>query len=437
MENSQLSNSLTSLREAIKEAHDVYARKRPKSAELSTKARQVMPGGNTRTLLSYRPFPTAMARGEGCRLQDIDGNDYLDLCGEYSAGLFGHSERTIHDAIRGALSNGVSLAAVGAAEEALARGICSRFSSIDRIRFTNSGTEANIMALTAARAYTQRSKVLVFRGAYHGGVLSFPVSGPTTSVPFPFLFGDYNDVEGTLATIRDSGSDIAAVIVEPMLGAGGCIPGSPEFIKAIRQATVETGSLLILDEVMTSRMSTGGMQRRLGISPDMTTLGKYLGGGMSFGAFGGRREIMELFAESIPHAGTFNNNVLSMAAGTAALEVFGDQAANDLFHQGESLRNRLNTACCGTGLMFTGLGSLITPHFRPGPIDRPYRAHEREDLLRELFFFDMLDAGIYTARRGMIALSLPVSQSDLDFYLSSVVEFTKKRAGIIQQSGFE
>jgi glutamate-1-semialdehyde 2,1-aminomutase len=421
---------------AVAAARAQYVAARPRSAALHDQALAVMPGGNTRSVLAYGPFPTAMARGEGCRLWDVDGHEYLDLCGEYTAGLFGHSNPLIHAAINDAMGRGLNLAAVGAPEVAFARLLVDRFPSIELVRFTNSGTEGNLMALTAARAFTGRSSVLAFRGGYHGGVLTFPAAGASkVTAPFPFVMGDYNDVAGTLALAREHDADLAAIIVEPMLGSGGCIPADPAFLRTLRDVATETGALLIFDEVMTSRMSAGGMQERLGIVPDLTTLGKYVAGGMSFGAFGGRADVMDLFANTLPHAGTFNNNVLSMAAGAVAMgQVFTAEVADGLFMRGEALRAALNAVCAGVGMQFTGLGSMLAPHFRLGAVDRPYVVTAAEEGLRELFFFDMLAAGLYLARRGMVALSLPVGQAELDRFVGAVAEFVAMRRGLLGQS---
>lgn len=213
--------------EVVAEARERYAARRPRSQALHERARQVMPGGNTRSILAYGPFPTAMARGEDCRLWDLDGHEYLDLCGEYTAGLFGHSEPRVHAVLHAALERGVNLAAVGEAEEQLARLVCDRFPSIDLVRFSNSGTEANLMALMAARAFTGRSHVLAFHGGYHGGVLTFPVAGASpVTVPIPTVLAKFNDADAAVALIREHSGELAAVIVEPMLGSGGCIPGA-------------------------------------------------------------------------------------------------------------------------------------------------------------------------------------------------------------------
>ncbi len=421
---------------SVEEARTQYAAKRPASAALHAQAAAVMPAGNTRSVLSYGPFPTAMARGEDCRLWDIDGHEYLDLCGEYTAGLFGHSNPRIHAVLHETLTRGINLAAVGAAETRLAQILVGRFPSFEKIRFANSGTEANLMALTAARAFTQRPEVMVFRGGYHGGVLTFPLAGPSAAtVPIPFVHADYNDIDGAVATIRAHAGTLAAVILEPMMGSGGCIPATTEFLTTLREATRAHGILLIFDEVMTSRMAAGGLQQRLGVIPDMTTLGKYIAGGMSFGAFGGRDDIMALFASTLPHAGTFNNNVLSMAAGGVAMgEIYTAEVAEALYERGEALRKAVNATCNagGTAMHFSGRGSMLNVHFRGGPILRPYAAGADEEALRELFFFDMLDAGLYLARRGMVALSLPVGAADLDRFVAAVGEFVQARGPLLR-----
>ena len=420
---------------ALEEARAAFTARNPASLARFTDAAAVMPGGNTRSVLFHAPFPLAVARGEGCLLWDLDGHRYIDFLGEYTAGLFGHSHPAIGAAIRGALAGGINLGGHTVVEARFARAVCGRF-GLERVRFTNSGTEANLMALATARARTGRGKVVAFAGGYHGGLLTFAGGGSPINAPFDVALAPYNDSAGARAVIETHHADLAAIIVEPMLGGGGCIPGTPEFLASLRQGASEAGALLIFDEVMTSRLAPGGLQSTLGIRPDLTTLGKYVGGGMSFGAFGGRAEVMDVFdprrADALPHAGTFNNNVLTMAAGLAALtEVYTPEAAAALNARGEALRARLNRIASGTVLQFTGLGSMMTAHFRAGPIRSPADAATGNAGLKELFFFDLLAAGLWFARRGMINLSLPIDDAACDALADAVAEFTALRGRLL------
>jgi glutamate-1-semialdehyde 2,1-aminomutase len=428
----------SSLEAALADARERYAAARPQSARIHQRARGVLPGGNTRSVLFYTPFPTAMARGHGCHLEDVDGHSYIDFCGEYTAGLFGHSEPRIQAALHAAIDRGLNLAAVGEHEGRLAALLCARFPSLERVRFTNSGTEANMMALGAARAFTGRAGILAFRGGYHGGQLTFVGGGSPLNAPIPVSLADYNDARQAAELLRANADEIGAVILEPMMGSGGCIPATPQFLAGLRAATREAGVLLVFDEVMTSRHSSGGLQKVHGVTPDLTTLGKYVAGGMSFGAFGGRADVLDLFDGHRPgaliHSGTFNNNVLSMAGGLVAMgEIFDAAAADALYARGEDLRTRLNAVCRerGVGMQFTGLGSMMQPHFRTGTIERPYAASPREEALRELYFFDLMAAGVYIARRGMIALSLPVGEAECDRLVAAVEEFCTLRRSLM------
>ncbi len=425
---------------ALAEARERFVVVNPASLAAHVEALSVMPGGNTRTVLFHPPFPLTMVSGQGCRLRDADGHWYVDLLGEYTAGLFGHSNRVIRAAIDAALDRGVNIGGQGPMEARLARVICDRFPSIDLLRFTNSGTEANLLAVSTAVAHTRRRGVLVFEGGYHGGVLSFAGGGIPINVPHRWVVGQYNDADGARALIAENADDLAAILVEPMLGGGGCIVADAAFLQALRDGATNVGAVLIFDEVMTSRMSAGGQQARLGITPDMTTLGKYIGGGMSFGAFGGRRDIMEIYdprrPDAVSHAGTFNNNVLTMAAGHAGMtELFTPEAADALFARGEALRSRLNAAGrdAGANLQWTGLGSLMTGHFLRGEIRRPADAARGDAGLRELFFLDMLDRGFYLARRGMMALSLEIGEAECDAFVDAVQDFLENRSSLLQE----
>lgn len=421
---------------AVEQASANYARRNPASHAQHERALQVMPGGNTRSVLFYAPFPLAMRRGEDCRLWDADGHEYTDFLAEFTAGLYGHSHPLIRAAVQTALENGINLTGHNLLESQLARLVCDRFPSIAQLRFTNSGTEANLMAIAVAKAFTQRGKVLVFKGAYHGGVLTFAGGPSPVNVPHEFLIGRYNDAAGAMSLIKQHAGDLAAVLVEPMQGAGGCIPATPAFLEALRQATAEAGALLIFDEVMTSRLGPHGRQGQLGLTPDLTTLGKYIGGGMSFGAFGGRADVMALFdprrAGALAHAGTFNNNVLTMSAGIAGLrDIYTPDAALALNAMGDGLRERLNAVCRSQGvdLQFTGLGSLMNLQATARAIDHigdTQNSDGTELRIKDLFFFHMLEAGLYVARRGFTVLSLPIRASHIDQYVQAFEAFAQR-----------
>jgi glutamate-1-semialdehyde 2,1-aminomutase len=222
-----------------------------------------------------------------------------------------------------------------------------------------------------------------------------------------------------------------------MLGSGGCLPADRQFLELIRRRSEETGALLIFDEVMTSRLGPGGLQGELGIYADLTTLGKYLGGGLSFGAFGGRADIMAVYdpraEDALVHAGTFNNNVLSMGAGLAALEVFTPEAARRLSVSGDQLRTRLNGLCRAAvvPMVFTGMGSMLTVHFTDGPVGTVADVAAADQGLKELFFFDMLAVGFYLARRGMIALSLAIGPAERDAFVQAVSSFIERRRSLL------
>jgi glutamate-1-semialdehyde 2,1-aminomutase len=428
----------TSLEGELAAARERFVAGNPESLARHVEATAVMPGGNTRTVLFHTPFPLTMARGAGCRLWDADGHGYVDLLGEFTAGLYGHSHPVIRAAVDEALDGGWNLGGHGAMEARLARLLCQRFASLELVRFTNSGTEANLMALATALAVTGRREVMVFEGGYHGGVLYFGGGGVPVNVPHDWVLARYNDVDGTRARIRAHARALGAILVEPMLGSGGCIPADRAFLAMLREEATAAGAVLIFDEVMTSRMSAGGDQARIGITPDMTTLGKYLGGGMSFGAFGGRRGLMEHYDPrrqgALPHAGTFNNNVLSMAAGVAGLtQVFTAAAAEALFARGEALRDALNAQSRGLPMQWTGLGSLMTVHFQRGAIAAPQDLRGR-DALRELFFLDMLEAGFYLARRGMISLSLEIGTAEVEGFLGAVKHFIDQRGHLLDEA---
>jgi glutamate-1-semialdehyde 2,1-aminomutase len=420
---------------ALKEAEEHYRARNPKSLALYDKACAALPGGNTRSAIYAEPFPLTMVKGEGAHLWDADGHEYADFLSEFTAGLYGHSHPAIRKAIDAALDGGINFGAHGQAEGKFAAAIRDRFPSIELVRFTNSGTEANLMAVSAALGITGRKKVLVFKGGYHGGVFYFRGKGSPINVPFDYLMGTYNDIEQLRALVAPHKGDLACILIEPMLGGSGCIPATREFLAEVRALASETGAILIFDEVMTSRLAPGGLQEVHGITPDLTTLGKYVGGGMSFGAFGGRTDLMEWFdprnKNGFQHAGTFNNNVLTMNAGYVGLtEVYTPAAAKKLNDWGDGLRERLNALTSGKGLamQFTGIGSMIAVHMRGGAIENAADAAEGHAGLLELFYFDLVARGVWFAKRGMMALSVALDEADGDHLIGAVEEFAETRA---------
>ncbi len=390
----------------VDQAHQRYAAQRPGSAAADQRARQVMPSGNTRTVLHFDPFPFRVSSADGAILTDIDGLRYVDFCGNYTAGLLGHSPVGVRDAIGKALETGWAMGATHETEIDLAELICDRFESIDQVRFTNSGTEANLMAIGTALHHTGRSSVGLFDHGYHGGVLAFGDGGSSAplNVPHRFIPAPYDDLDGLDHLFADP--DLACVLLEAVQGSGGARPASAEFLQAVQRRCQENGVVLILDEVMTSRLAPGGAQQLFNLQPGMTTLGKYLAGGMTFGAFGGSHSLMRHFdpeqGGELTQAGTFNNNIVSMTAAVQTLRFeLTDEALADVNDRGDRLRIRLGEALQPAGMWTTGVGSMLCAH-----------ADDGERL--ELFFHNMLDRGHYLARRGFMALSMAVSDAHCD-----------------------
>lgn len=420
-------------------AYTNYTSANPKSLARHQAAARVMPGGNTRTTLHHAPFPLGVARAKGCQLWDLDEHCYIDLLGEYTAGIYGHSHPVIQAAIESALQNGINYGGHTEAEVQLAEVVCERFPSIELVRFTNSGTEATLMALSAARAFTGRKKIMVFSGGYHGGVFYFAGGeNHPVNAPYEFVIAPYNDSAGTSALLDQYGSELAAIVIEPMQGSSGCIPAERDFLALVRVAATQHGATLIFDEVMTSRLSPGGLQAVHGILPDLTTLGKYIGGGLSFGAFGGKSAIMQCYdpsrPNSLPHGGTFNNNVLTMSAGLAGMtQVYTPETAKAFNARGEALRLRLNELCQRheVAMQFTGIGSMMTVHMTDHPIRSTADAAAGNQKARELFFFDLLAQGVWIARRGMINLSLPIGDAETDALCQAVEHFIEQRVELL------
>ena len=417
-----------------------FAKNNPRSEEAAVRARLALPGGNTRSVLFYEPFPLTIHSGKGAEIFDVDGHGYVDFVGEFSAGLYGHSDPIIRQAIIDALNGGTVLAGPNLYEATFAEALKARFPTMELMRFCNSGTEANIMALVTAQYVTRRKKVMVFNGAYHGGVLVFPNGASPINVPFDFILASYNDSGAATELIQRNANELAAVIVEPILGAGGNLPGEHEFISTLRRETEAVGALLIFDEVKTSRCGAHGMQGRLGVKPDLTTLGKYLGGGLPFGAFGGRADIMERYnpyrTDALRHAGTFNNNVCTMAAGLAGLtKVFTPSRADSFHEESEKLRIRFQEIVDRkkVPLRFTGSGSLFTLHLSGKPLQSAADVTPLSRQVGLLFHMHGMLNGIAVAGRGDFYQSLPMTDAERNLACSVLSTFVSEYGELIAE----
>jgi glutamate-1-semialdehyde 2,1-aminomutase len=352
---------------------------------------------------------------------DADGLTYLDCVGEFSAGLYGHSDRLLRETIVNSVDRGMVLAGPNGLEVLLANEMRGRFPAVEKVRFCNSGTEANLFAILTAMAVTGRRRLMVFDGGYHGGVLVFADGrAGSMNVPFELVMGQYNDAEGARRLIAEAGDGLAAVLVEPLMGAGGNIPATRDFLAALREASARTGALLIFDEVKTSRLTAGGLQGHHGVTPDLASFGKYLGGGPPCGAFAGRAALMDHFDPAMPgglkHAGTFNNNLLTLATGLVGLtRIYTAERADRFTAWCEAFREATDARLAATGLpmQLTGYGSMFTLHFTRRPIARPADIPAAGKAMQRLFHLYAMEQGVLVCARGDFFLSLPMTEEDL------------------------
>src|SRR5438445_4329592 len=412
---------------------DQYLDRNRRSQELSGRARAVLPGGVTRTSVFFAPYPPYIERGEGCRVTDVDGNERIDFSNNYTALVLGHCHPGVAAAVHAQVARGSAFAAPTRHEIALAQAIAERVPSIERIRFASSGTEAVMFALRLARAFTRRSKIAKAEGGFHGtseyasvsvspdvanaGPSAAPASVPATRgitdrvvdevVVFPF-----NNADAAEALINRHRHDLAAVIVEPVLGSSGMIPASREFLQRLREATARHGILLILDEIITLRLARGGAQSLYGVSPDLTVAGKIIGGGYPVAAFGGRADVMALLdpeggRPAIPQSGTFNGNPVGMVAGSATLAELTPAVYDRLNAMGEDLRARLRALFRrkGVSAQVTGTGSLLNLHFTDLEVT-DFRTMRTGDAGRvRLVFVGLVNEGIFLPPSGLVCVS--------------------------------
>ena len=398
---------------ATSRIEQTYLARTRSSAEAFGRAARVLPGGNTRQPAFWRPYPLTIERAQGHELRDVDGNRYIDLNNNYTSLVHGHAYPPVVEAVREQVERGSGWAAGAVAQVSLAGQIVDRVPSIERIRFTNSGTEAANLALTMARAITGRPKVLMARHGYHGSLVEFE-SGHMNRPWIMTSLADFNDTESFVRVLQAQAEGIAAVFLEPVLGAGGIIPATPGFLQAVMKSARSAGALFVLDEVLSFRLATGGLQVELGLAPDLTMLGKFIGGGYPVGAVGGRAELMKVLEPdegSVFHGGTFNGNPVTMAAGSVAVKELTTARIDRMAERAERLGEALRLAAAEFGLPLTlgRVGSLMNLHF----IDRSPTpsAHRDAGRLMSLFHLAALNRGVFIAPRGLIALSTACTEA--------------------------
>jgi len=402
-----------------------------RSEALFCRALERIPGGVNSPVRAFRSVggnPPFIARGEGSHIFDVDGNEYIDYVGSWGPLLLGHRHPAILAALEEALRVGTSFGAPTGAEVELAEAICDAVPSIEMVRLVNSGTEATMSAIRVARGVTGRDLIVKFEGCYHGHVDSLLVKAgsgmatlgiaDTRGVPKAFcdttLALPYNSIAAVEQAFREYGTQIAAIIVEPVAGNMGCVPPLPGYLEALRAITAQNGALLIFDEVMTGfRVAYGGAQERFQIRPDLTTLGKVIGGGLPVGAYGGRKDIMSQVAPAGPiyQAGTLSGNPLAVAAGLAMLRHL--KAHPELYQQLETQAARL-CATAPAGVTVNRVGSMFTFFFTPEPVT-DYESAKRADTARfGRFFRAMLDRGVYLAPSQFEAAFVSAAHTDAD-----------------------
>jgi glutamate-1-semialdehyde 2,1-aminomutase len=421
------------------------------SGTLYDRALASLPGGNSRTTVFMKPYPIYAARGEGCRVWDVDGNQYIDCINNFTSLIHGHAHPSLIEAATRQLALGSAFGLPTESEIDLAELLASRLPSVDQVRFTNSGTEAVMMALKAARAFTGRPKIAKCEGAYHGTYDYAEVSldpapeawGRNAPVSVAYARGTpdnvladvvtipFNDVEAAVSLIREHGRELACVLVDPMPNRAGLAPADKAYLQGLRHITREIGALLIFDEVITFRLGYGGAQGVWDIDPDLTTLGKIMGGGFPVGAVGGHKEFMAVFdprsgKPALPHGGTFSANPVTMRAGLAAMELLDEAAFVRLDAIGAAVRSGIDQAFRHAGVPggTVGLGSLLKVHFTDRPI-RDYRsAYPAEQEVRRQAIFNrgLLNRGVLAAGYGLMALSTPMTDADIDIIVAAASE---------------
>ncbi len=405
--------------------HDAYLARTPRSAALFERATRVLPGGSTRTTVFAPPYPPYLSGGSGIRVRDVDGNEYLDFLGNYTSLILGHAHPAVVAAVNEQVRRGSAFGAPSELEIALAEELVRRIASIERVRFTNSGTEATMFAIRAARAATGRSLIARFERAYHGthdtavaGTPGVPAGVGELVIDLP-----WNDLARAERALAGHEAELAAIIIEPIQGAGGVRTASAEMLSGLRAICDRSGALLIFDEVISFRAAPGGAQSVAGVRPDLTTLGKIIGGGYPLAAFGGRAEVMDRFdarqAGALTHGGTFNGNPVGAAAGLATLAELTPPVYDELAGRANRLRDRVAQGAAATGVevRVDTAASLFQVRLGEDPgASAVATGSGAADL-----FIRLLLAGFYLAPRGMGAVATPATDVDVDELAEAIV----------------
>lgn len=431
-----------------REIEERYSQTRPMAKELHEEACNYLPGGDTRTATYFKPYPHYIARGEGAYMTDVDGNRILDFQNNYTSLIHGHGHPATVEAVQKQIAMGSAYTSPFELQTELAKIIVNRFPSMDLVRFANSGTEANMHVLRIARAFTGKAKIIKTEGGYHGTTDVFEASvdpnikkagtldqikvipesrGVSANALKDVLVTPFNDIERTKKIIEENYADVACMIIEPVMGSAGQITPTMEYLQFLRKITEQYNILLIFDEVVTGRLSTGGAQKHYGITPDLTSLGKIVGGGTPIGAFGGRRDIMEMYdprLKQMYHSGTFNGNAIGMAAGVATMTAYDAKAVEYVNSLGTQFKDGVLAIYkkLGLNMKISGVGSIYNILFTDKDVHN-YRdvAGSHEDL-NKLLFLSLLTKGVFDAERGMFCMSTAMKPDDIDFGLAMLEE---------------